>query len=408
VDEFHRNPVGTCHTVVCLEAPKNPQFVNRIVKAGGEVLICPSRDALTARMRQADIVQIEWWHHPVMAGFLCDEELPPARWIVWSHVSGLSPPEIPPVLLGVPHRFLFTSPCSWEHPRITGLKSNFGNRVDAVFSSGGFDDLTPPPQRSYQRPLRFGFVGTMNFAKLHPRFADFIAAVRQPDFKLLMVGDLVGAEQVIADVRAAGLEHRLEFIGYRKDVETVLSGFDVLVYLLNPLHYGTTENALLEAMAMGVVPIVLNNPAERYLVEHDNTGVVVANPEAFADAVDRLSANPKILAKMSKNAMSNVREKFAIARTAGELGDHHRQILDQDKKSADFRSVFGEDPADWFLACQGNATKYFEEGGSSSALREEAPHFLFEENKGSVFHYRNVYPEDKRLEFWAGKIEQLR
>lgn len=407
VAESRRRQSGIRHTVICLEAPEKFQFVDRLRSGGGCLLICPTRQELAAQIRQADIVQLEWWHHPVVAGWMCADELPPMRLVVWSHISGLHPPEIPPAFLAAPHRFLFTSPCSWEHPRLAALKATVGGRVGTVFSSGGFNDLLEPPVRSHDGPLRIGYLGTLNFAKLHPRLLQFVAAVRLPGFRLVLVGDSTTGVELLTDAVSDGLENRIELRGYRADIAKELAGFDVMAYLLNPLHYGTTENALLEAMAMGVVPIVLNNPAERCLVTHLETGVVVDSPMAFAEALDWLAAHPDERARMSANAAHTVRTRFAVGRTVDGLMTHYRAVLNEEKRSYDFRPIFGREPADWFRACQGEEGWRFSDSDASKRATGRSPSFLYEKNKGSVFHYRAIYPSDARLAHWARKLESV-
>ena len=407
VAESRRRQDGLRHTVACLEPPEKFQFVEQAQSYGGRLLLCPTRQELAERIRQADIVQVEWWHHPVVAGWMCADELPPMRLVVWSHVSGLHPPEIPPAFVTAPHRFLFTSPCSWEHPRLSALQPAVRKRVGVVFSSGGFDDLPAPEVRPHGGSLRVGYVGTLNFAKLHPRLLDFLAAVRLPGFRLILVGDPTTGAELLASAASAGLENRLELRGYRAAVAKELAGFDVLAYLLNPLHYGTTENALLEAMAMGVVPVVLDNPAERHLVTHLETGVVVDGPAAFADALDRLAAHPDERARLSANAARTARTCFAAERTADGLMTHYQAVLAEDKRSYDFRPVFGREPADWFRACQGDEVWRFSDNDALNGTTGFNPAFLYEKTKSSVFHYRAIYPSDARLARWAQQLETV-
>jgi len=406
IEESNRIGNGIIHSVACLERPINQQFITKIQKSGGNVLIEPSYEDLLQHIRIADIVQIEWWHHPVMARFLCSSELPSARWVIWSHVSGLCPPVIPPALLSIPNLFLFSSPCSWEHPKLAAQKRLLRKHVDVVFSSGGFNDLPLPPVRLYKEPLRFGFVGSLNFSKLHPHFLDYIKAIHQDDFKLVMIGDKYGGEALIKEVIRVGLDRRLEFLGYQTDIGSALSEFDVLVYLLNPIHYGTTENALLEAMALGVVPIVMNNPAERYLVEHKKTGMVVNDPNSFAEAVDWLVENPTELKHIAQNAASKARDAFSISRTTSQLTIHYQTVAQQNKIIGDFRTVFGVSPADWFLACQEDKwlTTIFKDGYSNPDLKISIPHYLFENNKGSVLHYAKTFSDDKYLQRLAQQL----
>jgi glycosyltransferase involved in cell wall biosynthesis len=284
-------------------------------------------------------------------------------------------------------------------------------RIKVVFSSGGFDDLPEPAERTENDPLQVGYVGTLNFAKLHPQLLDFVAAVNLPSFRLALVGDPIPSSELLAGAAARGLSDRLDIRGYTMDVVAELTKFNVFAYLLNPLHYGTTENALLEAMAMGVVPIVLDNLAERHLVSHGETGLVVDSPRTFARALTYLSEYPNARKRLSLNASRDVRERFSVRRTAVHLETHYREILGEAKKSFDFRPVFGERPSDWFRACQGEqAWRFKDDDDPSDQERKngENPHYLYAKTKGSVFHYRSIYPDDERLQRWSRRLEAAR
>ena len=403
--ESRRRQDGIRHTVVCLEALEKTQFADQLLAQGGEMLVCPSRRVLDRHIRQADIVQLEWWHHPVVAGWMCGEPLPPMRLIVWSHVSGLHAPEIPPAFAAMPHRFLFTSPCSLERPALAALKTALGERLGVVVSSGGFDGLPASVERCPGTPLRVGYVGTLNFAKLHPRLLDFVAAARLPNFRLALVGDPTTGTKLLAEAASKGCADRLELRGYHTDIAKELENCDVLAYLLNPLHYGTAENALLEAMAMGVIPIVLDNPAERYLVRHMETGVIVKSPEEFADALDWLAGHPDERKRLSATAAATVRREFAIERTADGLHGHYHAVMAEEKRVVHFRNAFGQEPADWFRACQGQEIWRFGNAGESRRAAGRGPEFLYERTKSSVFHYRTVFPTDDRLAGWAQALD---
>lgn len=403
VEESARTRDGVRHTIAMLEAPEKQQFVEHVQAHGGTVLVCPSLATLDRLAAAADIVQLEWWHHPAIAAWLCSGNLPVMRLIVWAHVSGLHPPLILPDFVRAPHRFLFTSPCSLEHPALLALaEPAVRSRMDAVFSSGGFDDLPLPSPRPPGKTLRAGYVGTLNFAKLHPQLLTYLAAVTLPDFRLALVGDPTTGAELQAQAAAQGIAHRLDLRGYCTDIAAVLADFDVLVYLLNPLHYGTTENALLEAMAAGVVPIVLDNPAERHLVRHGETGLRVASPEGFADALNWLAEHPEARQRLSANAVAEIRRRFSGAHTHQALNRHYAAVVREDKRPFDFRTVFGRHPADWFRACQGEeAWRFPDDVSDNAAPAPPGPHHLYENTKGSVFHYHRTFPLDPRLATWA-------
>lgn len=76
---------------------------------------------------------------------------------------------------------------------------------------------------------------------------------------------------------------------------------DVFAYPLNPNHYGTAEQVLQEAMAAGIVPLVMNNPAEKFLVKHNKTGLISENIEDFNKNLTILFENPELRKQLSKN-----------------------------------------------------------------------------------------------------------
>ena len=395
------------HTIVTFEKQEKTQFIELITKAGGNVFICPTADELAAMIEVTDIVQLEWWNHPLILNAVCSNYLPSMRLLVWSHVSGLNTPHIPPDLMMAAHQFIFTSACSFEMRGITNLPDDVRERLGVVSSSGGFDGF-PMPKQNENDPLCAGYIGSLNFAKLHPRYVEYLAAVKVPDFKVKLIGDVVNQEILEQQCRQIGRSDLLEFRGYTNDVATELTSINVLPYLLNPEHYGTTENALIEAMSMGIVPIVLDNPAERLIVEDSKTGIIVDSPKEFADAIHWLKENPKERLKIGVQAADSVRERFTVQHMETVLNEFYLKCIIQEKKTIHFSRIFGTDPAEWFLACQGYPAIFSEENCTIDSLSVFSSYGLFEQSKGTVFHFLRYFSENKRLGLWAKRLLLLK
>ena len=67
---------------------------------------------------------------------------------------------------------------------------------------------------------------------------------------------------------------------------------DIFFYPLQPDHYGTAENALVEAMSLGLMPVVLDNPAEMAIVRDGETGFVARSIERCTALLQTLLASP--------------------------------------------------------------------------------------------------------------------
>jgi L-malate glycosyltransferase len=393
-------------TILCLERTEKEAAPDLIRQAGVPIVQSPSPKESAQLLKAADIVQLEWWHHPLMAGWLSRSASQiPARWVVWSHTSGFHYPAFPSRFIGAAHAFLFTTPVShrlWD-PRLKG-EGPEGPVVDDVPSSGGFEDV-PAEKQPAEFDLRFGYLGSLNFAKLHPEIVRYLAAVDLPEFAVDFHGDDVNPRLSEMAV-AAGIPERVRIMGYSNRPRDVLSRMDVLVYLLNPCHYGTTENALLEAMANSTVPVVLNNPVESSIVTNGITGLVVDSPQGFADAVIYLNDHPEERRRLGAAARKDVTERYSLESTIAKLEKCYSRVAGAETQEVNFGDIFGRSPAEWFMSCLGNYAAFFSDrsGLDQRAVRLSHP-VLYERSKSSAFHFLRYYPDDPQLITWASMLE---
>ena len=389
------------HSVYSLEKPEKTQFTGILDACGCSVHYAPSPEELYTAIEAADIVQVEFWNHPALVKALCSRPLPAMRLMVWCHVSGLHQPAIPWRLVEQADRFLFTSPCSLELLKGRGSMPQVG----VVSSGGGMDEMPAYSPRPAGQSLTAGYLGTLNFSKLHPDYVHFVSAVKLPNFSVRMIGDEINRVELESQCRARQRPHLLQFMGYREDVGTELAQLDVLIYLLNPSHYGTAENTLLEAMAMGVIPIVLDNPAECHIVEHNQTGRIVHTPEELAQDLTWLAEHPAERFSLAERAAATVREHYTYARMADAFDQHYQEVMRQNKHPLAFDEIFGPTPADWFLAFQPQ-NSCFSRDGKVTLPPDRKRQALYERTKGSVFHFLDYFPDDALLSSWGKNLRK--
>lgn len=394
------------HKIVCLEKPEKSQFIEKIINYGCNIVYCPNHNELCQEIIESDIVQIEFWNHPVLFRALCTVVLPVMRLTIWYHNSGLFYPQIPLSLISQSDRFVFTSECSFLSPNIKNCAEEIKEKLTFISSGGGLNHLPLANACQIKKPLQAGYFGSLNFAKLHPDFVSFLAQVKLPNFSVRLIGDETNKSTLINQCSQINNPNLLEFRGYTEDIQTELSQINVLIYLLNPSHYGTAENALIESMAMGIVPIVLNNPAEQYIVEHEVTGFIVENSEHLADVIHNLAENPSLRFAMSQRCSHLVKQKYKYENSYRLFCEHYRNLLNSNKKTVNFKSVFGCKPSDWFRVFY-NQDKIFQDNGEVILPEKYSCYSLFEKTKGSVFHFSHYYPDDLLLQKWLKNLNNL-
>jgi hypothetical protein len=180
----------------------------------------------------------------------------------------------------------------------------------------------------------------------------------------------------------------VQFCGQTADPARALSSADIFFYPLQADHYGTSENALIEPMSLGLAPVVLDNPVEKAIVRDGVTGRVVRSADECADALQMLMAAPDAVDRMGQTAARDVADTRSPAASAQQFMDVWRRLSDDPVRNCDFRSAIGATPADWFLATQRlpgaswDASAYKARSGAS---------------KGTLEHFESVFGGDKSL-----------
>lgn len=375
-----------------LENPRDRRFADQIAATGATVSHTATTEQLVGLIEDADIVQIEWWNHPRLYGALCALPLVPMRTIFWCHISGLFAPFIPQALLPAGHRFLFTSACSLEDKAVAGLPATVAARLGVVNSGFGFADPVEEPA-AQQYPDRIATLGTLDFVKMSPLFFDAVDAIATEIAPVALWG-AVDPDGAVPKAQAAMQRPgRIRFAGHAADPRAVLAEAGIFLYLLQPQHFGTAENALIEAMSLGSVPVTFDNPAERAIIRHGETGFLERDPAAVARRIETLLADPALLARVAKAAMADVAATRTPQLSADRLAQAYADVLGEEKRTIDFQALLGRTPAQWFLGTQDRDP--VPEAEIASRLRAFAG--AGQEAKGSLAHFRAAFPDDPQL-----------
>jgi hypothetical protein len=145
----------TEHSVVALEFLEKDQHASTLRNLNCPVFENISKEEIFKLIRQADIVQIEFWNHPLIPELLVSLEFPAARVLFWCHISGLFIPVIPANLVNCCSKFIFTSNCSKRSEEIQSLNVACKLKIATISSGGGLENLHYEPKKLNKKNLKF-------------------------------------------------------------------------------------------------------------------------------------------------------------------------------------------------------------------------------------------------------------
>ncbi len=348
------------HRILLLEKPRDLDYITICKDNDVDVSWPHDKRELVKIISEADIVQLEWWHHPLVLGFLRELSQIPVRLTIWSHISGCNYPVIPPVFIDLPEHFFFTTAYSYENPLwIEEEREKIMSRSTVACGAGGYNNVSGIVPKTHQ-DFNIGFIGTLDFRKLNPKFVEFCAEVNIPDTKFIMVGNPENRQSIIKQAQDRGIEDKFEFTGFTNDVKSEFERFDIFGYLLNPDHYGATDNSLLEAMGAGMPIIVLNQCGEKHVIKHMETGIIVNNKDEYREAVKYLFDNPEERKRLGENARQSAYSEFSPQSTMEKLHHQYDTVISRPKTCYRFEEIFGIEPHQWFASGLGMERQIFE------------------------------------------------
>jgi L-malate glycosyltransferase len=264
------------HTIVCLDYA-NDKAMDRCWDLKIKLFSNVSSDLsyLWLNMEWADVVLVHFWDHPMLLNLL-HLPMPLSRMIFWQHKNY----NVEKKYIEYPDRFIVTSP-------VIG-----GGRYESIWSTGNMEkyiNTQPVPHGGFN----VGYVGTVDYKKIYNRFMFISLAVRQKvsDVNFTFVGKNVTGINFF----------NFDFVGQKDDVIPYFAQMDVFGYPLRPDHYGTCEQVLGEAMACGIVPVVMNNEAEKLIVQDGVTGFIATSEQEYIEHIEHLYNKPLLRHWMSDN-----------------------------------------------------------------------------------------------------------
>ena len=367
---------------------------------GVEIVRAPSTGDLSRRIAEADVVLVHYWNTPALWQALA-MELPRARYVIWSHIFGVHPPQVLNArLLGRAAAVALTSPPPER------LRSQLAGApvIPAMVDWQRTRDVKPMVHEGFNAD----YIGTTNTGKIHPNFVAMMSRLQIPGLRVRIFGGPL--EPLLAQAIGDDAQpERFEVGGFVEDIGAILKTSDVYAYPLAPWTYASCDVSLQEAMLAGVPPVILPHGGIVRFVENGRNGIIAGSEDEFVAAIEFLHRHPERRRQMAREARSSAEAMFDPARHSDSLSEVLFGARLQ-PRSRLLPDVAGDVPAvvlflisqDWEQGAAVKAVSAWLAGDTPelTAFGQALPDQAFR-LEGGVLQWRNAARDDALLRCWT-------
>ena len=173
-----------------------------------------------------------------------------------------------------------------------------------------------------------GYLGRLAPQK---RVQDLVWAVEtlrqiRPQFHLLVIGEGPERERLENFADAIGCSGTVHFLGHRDDAAAWMAGLDTFCLASS---FEGMSNSLMEAMVAGKPVVVSDIPANRELVTHEQTGLLVklGDGVGYMQFFRRLMDEPELGPRLGAAAQQHMREHFSVEKMIQHHVELYRTLL---------------------------------------------------------------------------------
>lgn len=203
-------------------------------------------------------------------------------------------------------------------------KNLFFNKEKAVTINKGHDirwyaEVVPHSKKSLGVPDNsFLFVCAANARRMKGIEYLLQATYLIPEnsnIHLMLVGHGMDSPDFKRLIDKSPLKKNIHLFGYRSDVLEVVKSADAFV--LASITGEAITKAVIEAMSMGVCPLITDIAGNKNLVENNVSGLVIPpqDPNSLASAMIELSKNPEQAKRFGTAAIEHIRKNFNVDET---------------------------------------------------------------------------------------------
>ncbi len=159
-----------------------------------------------------------------------------------------------------------------------------------------------------------GYVGRLATQKRVQDLLFTVETLRQgrPQFHLIIIGDGPERDRLEQFAEALQCAGHVHFLGHREDAASWIAGLDAFCLASS---FEGMSNSVMEAMAAGKPVVVSDIPANRELVTHEQTGLLVklGDRVGYMQFLRRLIDEPGLGPRLGAAARQHMHDHFSVA-----------------------------------------------------------------------------------------------
>ena len=399
----------------------NKEVIERFSEYSNSLYLAGDEEFIRNKITDADIIQIEYWNHPLVYKFLHSFNFPKSRVILCSHNNGLSRPKIiTKDSVDFCDIFLALTKATKDHPLFTQKNSdNYKKKLRFAKYPVDFERFHSVNCKIHEG-FNIGYVGTLDYSKIHKDFISMSSSIAKiiPNSKFIVCGNGSDEEKL----KLEAINHKsinFEFSGFIENVKDILENLDVFGYPLNSTHFGSGEQALIEAMYVGLPVVTFSNPPEKEIIINNETGIIVDSKSDYVKAIKFLYDNPEERRRIGRNAKEYITNEFRPNKCFKDFEKIYFEVMKLKKTVKNFNrpinncSKNNDLGARLFIQSLGDSGNEFLQSyeNNGEIVNEEINTIISNteismkvKTKGSIFQYLYFFPDDRYLNFWAGLI----
>ncbi|MDD4994915.1 MAG: glycosyltransferase [Patescibacteria group bacterium] len=191
------------------------------------------------------------------------------------------------------------------------------NKIKIIYNGIDFSRFSKKEKQNFSSPPVLINVARLEPQKGHEYLVRALYKIKDTPWMLWLVGEGALREKIIADVRGLGLEDRIELLGARQDVPSLLAQADIFIF---PSLWEGMGLAAIEAAASGL-PIIASAVGGLADIFQDKKNALLVPPRdeaALAKAIEWMIEHPSEALFMAREAKDYTEKEFSIQKMAYE------------------------------------------------------------------------------------------